>query len=64
MPDNIIDLDRHRKAKPDKDEFDLIERMSMIEDALELLDELGVSSRDELTRMLEELESSMTDAPD
>lgn len=63
MPENIIKLDDHRgkKSAPKLEAQAYLERMSMIEDVLEQLDELGVSNREELVAMLEELEANAPD---
>lgn len=63
MPENIINLDDHRprKSASKLDAQEYLERMSVIEDVLEQLDELGVSTRDELVAMLEELEANAPD---
>lgn len=59
MPENIIDLDSHRnKGTPQADPHELLEQMSLIEDMIEQMDELGVSTREELAELLEALESS------
>lgn len=59
MPENIINLDAHRnKGKNQQDTSDLMEQMSLIEDMLEQMDELGVTTREELAELLEALESS------
>lgn len=55
MPENIIDLNSRRK-KPNPQE--LMEQMSVIEDMIEQMDELGVSTREELVELLEALEST------
>lgn len=59
MPDNIINLDAHRKNKPSHDfsRDELIERMAEIEDVLEQMDEWEVTTRDELAEILESLEA-------
>lgn len=59
MPENIIDLNSRRKK--DQSQIDpqaLLEQMSVIEDIIEQMDELGVSTRDELAELLEALETS------
>lgn len=59
MPENIIDLDAHRHKRQDPSETAIMfEQMAMIEDALEILDELGVNNRDELVSLLEQLEQT------
>lgn len=59
MPERIINLDDHRrdKAVSSKDAHAYLERLSQIEDLVEQLDELGVSTRDELVELLDELEA-------
>lgn len=65
MPENIIDLNsRRKKPETQRDPQELLEQMSMIEDALELMDELGVSTREELEDLLEALESSAPETLD
>lgn len=60
MPENIINLDAHRKKgqSQQEDTTVLLEQMSLIEDLLEQMDELGVTTREELAELLEALESS------
>lgn len=59
MPENIIDLNsRRKKADSNIDPQALLEQMSVIEDIIEQMDELGVSTREELAELLEALESS------
>ena len=60
MPENIINLDAHRKKGQNQQEDTtvLLEQMSLIEDLLEQMDELGVTTREELAELLEALESS------
>lgn len=61
MPENIINLDAHRNRDKDPgqpDPTEMLEQMSTIEDMIEQMDELGVSTRDELVELLEALESS------
>ncbi len=64
MPENIIDLNSRRKKPEQADPQELMEQMSAIEDILEQMDELGVSTREELEELLEALESSATDTLD
>lgn len=67
MPENIIDLNAHRKkatAATEVDLQELMERTSLIEDTLEQLDELGVSTRDELVQLLHELEALVPETLD
>lgn len=62
MSENIIDLNSRRKKETvQADPQELMERMSMIEDIIEQMDELGVSTRKELEDLLESLESSAPD---
>ena len=64
MPENIINLhDRRRKAEQ-QDPQVLLEQMSVIEDIIEQMDELGVTTREELAELLEALESSTPETPD
>ena len=59
MPENIIDLNSRRKrGDAQADPQELLEQMSLIEDMIEQMDELGVTTRDELAELLEALESS------
>lgn len=59
MPENIINLDAHRKKSTEQsDPVQMFEQMSIIEDIIEQMDELGVTTRDELVELLEALESS------
>ena len=59
MPENIINLDAHRnKDQGTPDPAKLLEQMSLIEDLIEQMDELGVTSRAELVELLDALESS------
>lgn len=58
MPENIIDLDAHRRKLSGADPQELLEQMSVIEDTIEQMDELGVTTREELVELLEALESS------
>ena len=65
MPENISDLNsRRKKPETQRDRQELLEQMSMIEDALELMYELGVSTREELEDLLEALESSAPETLD
>lgn len=62
MSKNIINLDDHRKKPMSKmDAQAYMEQMSAIEDTIEQMDELGVTTRDELVAMLEEMEASAPD---
>lgn len=59
MPENIIDLNsRRNKGRVEADPHELMEQMSLIEDMIEQMDELEVTTRDELAALLEALESS------
>lgn len=59
MPENIIDLDsRRNKTDAKTDPQELLEQMNAIEDIIEQMEELGVSTRDELEELLEALEVS------
>lgn len=64
MPENIIDLDAHRKKPADSDPQRLLEQMSLIEDTIEQMDELGVTTREELVELLEALESTAPETVD
>lgn len=65
MPENIIDLNSRRKKDDSRiDPQALLEQMSIIEDMIEQMDELGVSTREELAELLEALESSAHDSLD
>jgi len=59
MPENIINLDAHRNREQEpSNPAELLERMSMIEDIIEQMDELGVTTREELVELLDTLEAS------
>ena len=58
MPENIINLDDRRRKAEQQDPQVLLEQMSVIEDTIEQMDELGVTTREELVELLEALESS------
>lgn len=59
MPENIIDLNSRRKpTETQANPQELMEQMSLIEDTIEQMDELGVTTREELVELLEALESS------
>lgn len=64
MPENIIDLDAHRNRQPKVDPEELLEQMSLIEDLIEQMDELGVATRDDLVELLEALEASAHETMD
>ena len=58
MSDNIIDLDaaRRKNRRSDEELQDLLGRMDELEEMLEQMDEIGVTTRDELVDLLEALE--------
>lgn len=58
MPENIINLNERRRKSEQQDPQVLLEQMSVIEDIIEQMDELGVTTREELAELLEALESS------
>ena len=64
MPENIINLDAHRNRAAAVDPQELLEQMNVIEDLIEQMDELGVSTREELEELLESLESAAHDSLD
>lgn len=65
MPENIIDLNsRRKKSDSSIDPQELLEQMSAIEDMIEQMDELGVTTREELEELLEALESSASETLD
>lgn len=64
MPEKIINLDAHRHKREPENTAVIYERMAMIEDVLEMMDELNVSTRDELVALLETLESSASESPE
>lgn len=64
MPENIINLDERRRKAEQQDPQVLLEQMSVIEDIIEQMDELGVTTREELAELLEALESSTPENPD
>jgi len=63
MPDNIIDLNaaRRRNRRDPADLQDLIGRMDELEEVLETMDEVGVTTRQELVDLLEQLEKESGD---
>ena len=66
MPKKIIQLDAHRQGK-EAAATDVVahyERMALAEDTLEALDDLGVSTREELVALLEKLEATAPDVPE
>ncbi|MCO5217336.1 MAG: hypothetical protein M9934_10525 [Thermomicrobiales bacterium] len=64
MPEKIINLDARRNKREQEDTVVIFERMAMIEDVLEVMDELNVSTRDELVTLLETLENSAPESPE
>jgi len=58
MSDNIIDLNAaRRKTRRSPEQLqELLGRMDELEEALEIMDEVGVTTRDELVDLLEQLE--------
>lgn len=64
MSEKIIDLDSRRNKRAQQDAASIYEQMAMIEDALEVMDELEVSTRDELVNLLELLEQSAPESPE
>lgn len=65
MPENIIDLNsRRKKSDVRNDPQELLEQMSVIEDIIELMEELGVTTLQELEELLEALESSASESLD
>lgn len=64
MPENIINLDDRRRKPEQQNPQELLEQMSVIEDMIEQMDELGVSTREELADLLEALESSAPETLD
>lgn len=64
MPENIINLNDRRRKAEQQDPQVLLEQMSVIEDIIEQMDELGVTTREELAELLEALESSTPETPD
>ena len=59
MPSKIIDFDdaRKRPRGGEADLYGLLTRLDELEDALETLDEVGVTTRDELAALIERLET-------
>jgi hypothetical protein len=59
MPNKIINLDdaRKRGAGNEPDLFALLSRIDELEDALETLDDLGITTRDELEDLIGRLEA-------
>ena len=64
MRENIINLNERRRKSEQQDPQVLLEQMSVIEDIIEQMDELGVTTREELADLLEALESSTPETPD
>lgn len=64
MSEKIINLDARRNERAQEDAASIYEQMAMIEDALEVMNELDVSTRDELMDLLDHLEQSMPESPD
>ena len=59
MPNRkIINLDnaRNRNHEPQPDLYGLLTRLDELEDALETMDELGLTTRDELAALIDRLE--------
>ena len=58
MPNKIINLDdaRRRSTGNEPDLFALLTRIDELEDALETLDDLGITTRDDLERLIGRLE--------
>lgn len=62
MSDNVINFDAHRRNKRSSAELqELLGRMDEIEELLETMDELGVTTRAELVDLLEQLEKESGD---
>lgn len=59
MPNKIINLDdaRRRGTGNEPDLFALLTRIDELEDALETLDDLGITTRDDLERLIGRLEA-------
>jgi hypothetical protein len=59
MPSKIIDFDdaRKRPRGGETDLYGLLTRLDELEDALETLDEVGVTTREELASLIERLEA-------
>ena len=57
--DNIVPLNRARQQAPgaEPDLFGLLTRLDELEEALETLDELGLTTRDQLANLIERLEA-------
>ena len=67
MPDNIIPFSsaRNRNASQSARMYDLLSRIDELEELLEALDELGITTRAELADLIARLESEAAalDAP-
>ena len=63
MTDNIIDLNaaRRRNRRDPAELQDLLGRMDELEEVLETMDEVGVTTRQELVELLEQLEKESGD---
>jgi hypothetical protein len=62
MSDNIIDFDSRRRNRRSPEELQaLIGRMDELEEILETMDELGVTTRAEIVDLLEQLEKESGD---
>jgi predicted nucleotidyltransferase len=57
-PDNVVPFDRARaKKRSGKEMFELLSRIDELEEALETMVDVGVSTRDELEDLIRRLES-------
>jgi hypothetical protein len=57
-PDNVVPFDRSKgKKPPESDLFALLSRIDELEEALEILDEAKVTTRDELEALIGRLEA-------
>lgn len=63
MSDNIINLDaaRRRNRRDPAEMQELLGRMDELEEMLETMDEIGVTTRQELVELLEQLEKESGD---
>lgn len=63
MSDNIINLDaaRRRNRRDPAEMQELLGRMDELEEMLETMDEIGVTTRQELVELLERLEKESGD---
>jgi len=59
MPRKIINIDdaRKRGQEEPRDLYALLTRIDELEDALETLDDLGITTRDELEKLIGQLEA-------